>query len=296
MLRVLLGLVMGLASAFAINWSFFVQHGAVNAAALLSLRRPLHSLRTLYSNPRWLVGYGAGWVGWIVYIAALRFAPLSLVQASASGGIAFLALLCYRSSAVRVTHRQQQAIAVAVFGLALLGASLGSGVPVSRVASAVPVVVAVGLLMGLALCVAWPLLRVLGPGAALGMAAGCAYAASDISAKAAVTGRPFFVPLLLLCSIGGFVALQLAFQRGSALATVGLSTLAGGAFPILAGPLVFGEQIPAGVFGVLRIAGFVAVVVGATALARSQQLETLQLEASVRSTAIAAVLPREESR
>jgi hypothetical protein len=82
MIHIVLGLGMGLVSALAINWSFFVQHGAANDVGTLSLRRPLAALRVLVANPRWLLGYCAGWIGWIVYIAALRFAPLSLVQAS----------------------------------------------------------------------------------------------------------------------------------------------------------------------------------------------------------------------
>jgi hypothetical protein len=56
MTGVILGIALGLVSAFAINWSFFVQHGAVNTIGALSLRRPFSALRTLFSNPRWLIG------------------------------------------------------------------------------------------------------------------------------------------------------------------------------------------------------------------------------------------------
>jgi hypothetical protein len=64
-----------------------------------------------------------------------------------------------------------------------------------------------------------------------------------------------------------FVALQLGFQRGRALATAGVSTLLTNALPIAAGIAVFHEQLPGGAYSVLRVAAFAAVVVGATLLA-----------------------------
>ena len=61
----------------------------------------------------------------------------------------------------------------------------------------------------------------------------------------------------------GFVAQQLSYQRGSALATVGLGGLLTSALPIVAGLALFGEPVPGGFAGILRIAGFIAVVVAA---------------------------------
>ena len=57
-----------------------------------------------------------------------------------------------------------------------------------------------------------------------------------------------------------FVSLQLAFQRGSALVTVGLATLLTNALPIAAGTALFHERIPSGALGVVRLAAFALVV------------------------------------
>jgi hypothetical protein len=53
----------------------------------LSLRRPLASLRLLFAHKGWLIGFLAGIGGWVLYVAALALAPLSLVQATSAGGL-----------------------------------------------------------------------------------------------------------------------------------------------------------------------------------------------------------------
>jgi hypothetical protein len=88
-----LGLLLALGSAAALNWGYFAQHGAANDVPPLSLRRPFRSLRSLFANRRWLLGFFAGIGGWGLYVGALAAAPLSLVQAVSAGGIGLLALL-----------------------------------------------------------------------------------------------------------------------------------------------------------------------------------------------------------
>jgi hypothetical protein len=73
--------------------------------------------------------------------------------------------------------------------------------------------------------------------------------------------------VLLACHGAGFVALQFGFQRGGALATAGVATLFTNALPILAGVVVYHELLPTGIFGVLRVLAFAAVILGAVMLA-----------------------------
>jgi hypothetical protein len=119
---------------------------------------------------------------------------------------------------------------------------------------------------------AGPAANLIARGAGLGIAAGVLYAAGDVGTKAAVSGglHLAFVPALLACHGLAFVALQLGFQRGSALTTVGLATLWTNALPIAAGMTVFGEPLPAGLLGVARLAAFAAVVAGAALLTRPE--------------------------
>jgi hypothetical protein len=254
------GLVLALASAAALNWGYYAQHGAAAALPPLSVRHPLRSLAALFGNRRWLVGFWTGIAGWVLYVVALTLAPLSLVQACAAGGLAILAAL----AGVR-SRRERLAVATSVAGLVLLAISLAGTVTGSRHANLRDAAVWMVASAVVAAVAASP-----ATAAGLGTAAGILYAAGDVGTKAAVSGsfHVWFVPALLACHGLAFVALQLAFQRGSALTSAGLATLWTNALPIAAGMVVFGEPLPGGALGVARVAAFVAVVAGAALLTR----------------------------
>jgi hypothetical protein len=249
-----LGLVLAIAGAVAINGGYALQHGAAASMTPLSLRRPLRSLVLLFRSGRWSAGFFAGIGGWVLYVAALRLAPLSLVQAASAGGIGVLAL-----GLGRLRPGERVGVGAAMAGLVLLGLSLAAHAPTGRgsAAAAVAWVASSGIAAALAA-------RLLPAGAGLGTAAGVLYAAGDVATKAAVEGRLWFVPVLLACHGLAFVALQLAFQRGGRLTTAGLAVLWTNALPILAGMVLFGEAWG----GPARVAAFALVLVGAVALSR----------------------------
>jgi hypothetical protein len=263
-----LGLLLALGSALALNWGFFVQHGAAGSLPPLSLRRPARSLRLLFANPRWLVGFLVGLGGWALYVGALRLAPLSLVQGVAAGGLGILALLVWLSpGAARPGRREQAAVAVSVLGLVLLAVSLaGQGHTALTPSSGQVAVWLVGLAVAGGVTAAST--RIGLPAAvALGASAGIFYATGDVATKAAVASLGLlFVPVVLASHGLAFVSLQLAFQRGGALVTVGLATLLTNALPIAAGAELFHEGIPPGPLGAVRLAAFALVVAGAALL------------------------------
>jgi hypothetical protein len=261
------GLLLALVAAAALNIGFFVQHGAANTLTALSLRRPLQSVRLLVTNRQWLVGYAAGWIGWGLYIAALSLAPLSLVQAVSAGGVGVLAIVVHRFGTPLLV-RERRGAAIAVAGLVLLGLSL-----TAHVAPAAPAHTATLLIVIAIGCVVAGILSGLAaasirPGASLGAAAGILFGVGDMATKGAVDGNGLlFVPILAACTALGFVALQLAFQRGRVLETAGLSTLVNNLIPIAGGLVVFHEALPSGLAGIARVLSFVAVVCGAVLLA-----------------------------
>jgi hypothetical protein len=251
-----LGLVLAIASAVAINGGYALQHEAAASLPPLTLRQPLRSLSLLFGRSRWLLGFLGGIGGWVLYVIALRLAPLSLVQAAATGGIGVLAL-----RGGRLHRGERLGVAAALGGLVLLAVSLGGDTSSGR-----GTIAGVTAWIAGSLAVAAVGTVLLRSGAGLGTASGVLYAAGDIGTKAAVLGggRLLFVPAVLGCHGLAFVCLQLAFQRGRILATAGLAVLWTNALPILAGILLFDEQSG----GPVRVAAFGLVLAGAFALSR----------------------------
>jgi hypothetical protein len=275
------GLALALLSAFALNWGWLEQHGAAQEMPPLSLRRPLTSLRLLFADRTWLVGFIVGLAGWAFYIAALALAPLSLVQATSAGGIGLLATLAHRRGHVV----RWPAVWIAVAGLALIGVSLAGGTAHGSTPSFVGLTTWIA--MSSAVAAALTVAPSLAPGAGLGLGAGTLYAAGDVGTKAAVHGGLWlaFVPIVLFAHGAAFILLQLGFQRGSPLATAGTSTLLTNALPIAAGITLFHEHLPGGALGVVRLIAFACVVVAAAQLAR-QPSETTRSEISTADPAL----------
>jgi drug/metabolite transporter (DMT)-like permease len=267
--QIALALLLTIVSTCAQDLGYLLQHAVASRLPPLSVRKPIVSLRSLLTERRWLAGFGIQAGGFVLYVVALALAPLSLVQATAAGGIGILAIMVARITHVPLTRLEQIGAAVSVAGLALLGISLVSSHGEGSGASVAWVGVWLGASVGAsALCVTL-LARAIGPGAAWGIASGILFAAGDVATKMAVSGRlaniAFLVCLIVFYSAGTAV-LQAAFQRGGALTTAGLSTLLTNALPILAGMVLFHEPLPSGWIGAVRVAAFAAVVAGAVLL------------------------------
>jgi hypothetical protein len=274
--RLALSLLLALASTLALNWGFYRQHRRASTLSPLSPRHPLHALALLFSDLRWLSGFLVGILGWMLYVVALAFGPLSLVQAASAGGIGILALLVWHSGGLSLTRREWIGVGISIGGLFVLGLSLIGGrgsVPMGNHGSWPAIVAWIAVSGAVAAAFAGPAGRIIAAGAGLGIGAGLLYSAADIATKAAVAGGWWllFVPAVLAASGLAFVFLQLGFQRGKALATAGVSTLFTNAVPIAAGMVLFHEPLPPGVRGVARLLAFVAVVGGALLLTRPEQ-------------------------
>ena len=257
-------MVLALVSALAVNWAYTKEHQAASAMPPLRLRHPLRSLALLLSNRDWLIGFGTETAGWVVYVVALRLAPLSLVQAVSASGIAVLALLGVRGHPGRLSRHEQLAVLLALVGLVLLSASLIGSEPSSHTPSAVPVVIWLAASAGAAVALIAVRLDI-SRAAALGLAAGLLFADGDVSAKLVSSGGIWFLALipLVLCYAAGTTVLQSAFQHGSALTAAGIATLVTNAVPIAAGFVLFDEELPGGAQGALQIAAFASIVASA---------------------------------
>jgi drug/metabolite transporter (DMT)-like permease len=265
------GLGLAMASAVAVNWAYSREHDAVAGMPSFSWRRPRSFLAAVLRSRDWLLAFGTECAGWLLYVAALRLAPLALVQAVCASGIAVLALVSAHGHPGRLTRREQLAVVVAVTGLVLLAFSVANTPQVDHPPKWTAAALWLGASAGGALAlVAIPSRLARGP--ALGLAAGLLFAGGDVSAKLVVYGGTWLVALvpLIVCYALGTSVLQAAFQHSNALTAAGLATLATNAVPIAAGFVVFDEQLPNGAYGGLQLAAFASLVVSATLLGHSR--------------------------
>jgi drug/metabolite transporter (DMT)-like permease len=267
--KLALALVATLASSCALNVGYLLEHGAVGKLPPLSIRSPLTSLRHLLGSRRWVLGFAIESCGWALFVLALALAPLSLVQATAAGGIGILALLVSRVTNVPLSRHERLGVLIAVAGLVLLGISLAGGHDEGGGAGHLTVGLWIGASAVAALASVQLLSGRIGAAPAYGIAAGLLFAAGDIATKGAVEaekGHLAFIAALIAAYAFGTLVLQAGFQRGSALTTAGIATLLTNALPIVAGMTIFGEPLPEGWLGAVRVAAFACVVVGAVFL------------------------------
>lgn len=280
-----LGLSLALVSAIVVNWGYAREHDAAARLPRLSPRRPLRSVRLLTHDRRWLRGFALETGGWLIYVAALRLAPLALVQAVGAAGIAVLAVLGAHGHPLRLGLRKQLGVAVGLAGLALLALSLLGHAPSERLPRPLPA----AAWLGACAAAGFALIAVRGPiarAATLGLAAGLLFAGGDISVKLVVHGGWWLVALgsLIAFYASGSIRLQAAFQHGDPLTAAGMATLATNALPISAGFVLFGESLPSGTRAILQIVGLAATVASALALAEIGRTAPARAHRAARST------------
>lgn len=268
-----IGLVLALVSALAVNWAYTKEHAAAASLPPLSFREPIRSLASLLRNRLWVIGFTTETAGWVVYVVALRLAPLSLVQAVSASGIAILAVLSVHGHPSRLARREQLAVLAALVGLVLLALSLVGSTPASHSPDGAPTIVWLTASVGVAVMLMIVRTSV-ARAAQLGCAAGLLFASGDVSAKLVSFGGIWLAALLPLvaCYATGTAVLQRAFQQGSALTAAGLATLVTNAVPIAAGFVLFDEVLPHDPRGALQIAAFATIVCSAALLGRASAM------------------------
>jgi hypothetical protein len=268
-----IGLALALASTTLINLAYLREHQAAAALPTLCIRRPLYSLRLLLGDRSWLIGFAMETTGFLVYVAALTLASLTLVQSIAAGGIGILAVVSARVGGRRLTGRELSGVLASVFGLATLAVSLAADSGEGDGGAAAAILIWLGATGATALAVLTVGRRLIGVAVANGVAGGLFFSIGDVSTKVATDGgaRLGFVVAIVLGYALGTVLLQVGYQAGGALTVAGIATLLTNAVPISAGAIVLGEPVPSGALGGLRLLAFVAVCVGAFLLARPER-------------------------
>jgi drug/metabolite transporter (DMT)-like permease len=119
-----IGIALAAAVAMMANLASLLKHRGCQHAEPVSISRPLKSLRSLAASPWFAAGWGLAALAWLIHVAALSLAPISVVQAVLAGGAVTLAVLAQRLFGDPVERRQWLALFLGAAGLALLAATL----------------------------------------------------------------------------------------------------------------------------------------------------------------------------
>jgi drug/metabolite transporter (DMT)-like permease len=258
---VTLGILLALGCAFATQLGFLYKHRGANEAPSVDIRHPLRSGASLFRSRWFAVGMGIAAGAWLLHVAALVFAPLSVVQAVLSTGVVMLAVMADRIFGFKVGPRQWAGVGMTAVGLVLLVVTLpaASGAH-SAYSLAGMISFEVGMLAIGALLISAPRLGapVHHHGIMLGAAAGTLFGVSDVAIKA-LTGVGGFTEFLLspwlavclLASVVAFYASARGMQDGEAVPVIAATSTAANVSCILGGIVVFGDPMPSDTLGII---------------------------------------------
>ena len=268
------GILLALLCAAATQLGFLYKHRGANEAPQVDVRHPLRTIKSLFSSKWFAIGMGVALFAFVLHVAALVFAPLSVVQAVLSTGVVIMAVMAERLFGFSVDGRQWWGVGLTALGLVLLVITLPhtSG---SHSQFSVPAMIAfeAGLLAVGTLLVSGP--RLGAPdhhhGVMLGAAAGLLFGVSDVAIKAltgmsgigAIAGSPWLY-VCILASVIAFYASARGLQDGEAVPVIAATSTAANVSCIAGGIIVFGDPMPDGTFGmIVQVFAFALVCVAA---------------------------------
>ncbi|HEY6730905.1 MAG TPA: hypothetical protein VI039_07765 [Solirubrobacterales bacterium] len=272
-----IGIGLALVAAVMANLASLLKHRGCQQVPLVKIREPLRSARRLAGSRWFAAGWGIAAAAWLIHVAALSMAPISLVQAVLAGGAVSLAVLSQRLFGHRVEPRQWLALLLGGSGLALLALTLPS-IDGSHSQFAVTAIIGFegGLgLLALGLALGYQRLPVIAhSGALLAVIAGVLFAFAGVAIKA-LTGEGNLPVLILAPWIGSVVICGVlaqysavaALQRGGAVETIGLMGLVASGMQIVSGVVVFGDPLATGSLGIaLQVTAFALICASALLL------------------------------
>ena len=269
-----LGILLALACAVATQLGFLYKHKGANAAPRVDVRHPVRAVRQLFASRWFALGMAVATGAWVLHVAALAFAPLSVVQAVLSTGVVILAVLAERMFGFEVGRRQWTGVAMTALGLLLLIVTLPGPDGASSSYSLAGMLAFEGGMLAIgALLISCP--RIGAPahhhGVMLGAAAGVLFGVSDVAIKAltgaggpvAVLASPWLA-VAVFASVVAFYASARGLQDGEAVPVIAATSTAANVSCILGGIVVFGDPMPTDAVGMcVQVFAFALVVVAA---------------------------------
>jgi hypothetical protein len=272
-----IGLILALGCAVLSGVALLCKHRGACDAPDVAMRNPLRSGAALFRSRWWSIGFGLATLGWLLHVAALSMAPLSLVQAVIAGGLALLAVPARRWFGIAVGTRDLIGLGLCAAGLSFLALTAGHGHEHGSFTGSTMLAFEGGTLalVGV-LLVASAHRRLVSSGwILLAVAAGASIGVSDVALKAlaeTVPGSPLSVlspwtAMAIVGGIGGFLALARGLQLGEPVAVIVAFSASATLAAITGGVIVFGDPLGSDALEVIaRSSAFVAVIVAAALL------------------------------
>jgi hypothetical protein len=269
-----LGIALALSCAAMANLSMLCKHRGACEAPEIRLRKPLRSAAALFRSRWWTIGFAVALAAWVLHVAAMAVAPLSLVQAVIAGGLVLIAYPATRYFGHALTRREWTGLGLAALGLVFLALT----VPHAQESQgySIATMIAFETLMfgaGFALFASGALRRgTICHGVVLGLASGLLIGVSNVAIKALTETMGggldgLLSPWTVVAAIGGlgaFFALARGMQLGEAIPVIATASVASNCAAILGGVVVFGDPIGSGVIeGMARGLAFAAVIAAA---------------------------------
>jgi drug/metabolite transporter (DMT)-like permease len=274
-----LGIFLALLCALLTNLAFLYKHRGANRAPDVDWRHPLRSGAGLFRSKWFSIGMGVAVAAWLLHVAAMALAPLSIVQAVISGGLVLLTVLAERFFGFTVGRRQWLGVGFTALGLSTLAVTLPSaGGAHSSYSLAGMIAFESGLLVAGTVLVLFP--RFGAPrehhGVFLGASAGILFGVSDVAIKAITGGighdglvGGLLSPWLLsaaAASVIAFFASARGLQTGEPVAVITVTSAAATMTAIAGGIVVFGDPMPSDPVGLIAQSFAFLLVIAAAAL------------------------------
>ncbi len=277
-MTVQLGILLALLCALLTNLGFLYKHRGANRAADVDWRHPARSAADLFRSRWFAIGMGVAVGAWLLHVAAMALAPLSIVQAVISGGLVLLTVLAERFFGFKVGRRQWLGVGFTALGLSTLAVTLPSaGGPHSSYSFAGMVAFESGLLVAGTVLVLFP--RFGAPrehhGVFLGAASGILFGVSDVAIKALTGGighagvlglvSPWLLTAII-ASVISFFASARGLQTGEPVSVITVTSAAATMTAIAGGIVVFGDPMPSDPVALIAQSFAFVLVIAAAAL------------------------------
>jgi multidrug transporter EmrE-like cation transporter len=273
------GILLALLCAFVTNLAFFYKHRGACQVPAVCVRHPLKTARSLLGSRWFALGLIIAVGAWILHVAAMTLAPLSVVQVVLAGGVVLIGVMAERLFGFKVGRRQWVGLALTAAGLVALAVTVPAAHGAHSAFSVPAMITFEAVLFGIGG------LLIMGPqagaraehhGTMLGAAAGILFGVSDVSIKA-LTGivgahgvlglvSPWFL-VAAAASVIAFYASARGLQDGDAVPVIAVTGAAANISAIAGGILVFGDPLPGDALGIVVQALGLVLVIVASAIA-----------------------------